>query len=185
MLQLRDIMTSDVISVAPETPLAEVAQLFATEGISGVPVVSAGRVVGVLSATDLVDFSASERGDTGEDGRGPVWGPYEDDVDAAPGHAGFFTDGWPGARSALHSTDREDEADGPANAWGEFTASDLMTRSLFALSPATPLDVAAQFMLERGIHRVLVTEGESLRGIVTSMDFVRVIAKHVQPAPAV
>jgi CBS domain-containing protein len=184
MLQLCDIMTSDVISVAPETPLAEVAQLFATEGISGVPVVSAGRVVGVLSVTDLVDFSASDRGDAGEDGRGAVWAPYEEDVDAAPGHAGFFTDGWPGARSGQHATDRDD-ADSAGTAWGEFTASDLMTRSLFALSPATTIDAAARFMLERGIHRVLVTEGESLRGIVTSMDFVRVVAQQVGPATAV
>ena len=55
-----DVMTKDVISVPPDMPLKEVAKLLTEHGISGVPVVDGGRVVGVVSETDIV---AKESGD--------------------------------------------------------------------------------------------------------------------------
>lgn len=51
----KDIMTKEVVHVAPGTPLAEVAELMGRYDISGVPVVDeAGRVVGVISAKDFL-----------------------------------------------------------------------------------------------------------------------------------
>lgn len=50
-----EIMTRDVISVRPDTPLAEVAAAMGQQGVSGVPVVDeAGRVVGVISEKDFL-----------------------------------------------------------------------------------------------------------------------------------
>jgi CBS domain-containing protein len=48
------LMTTDVLTVGPNTPLKEVAQLLSEHGISGVPVVEKGSVVGVVSQTDIV-----------------------------------------------------------------------------------------------------------------------------------
>jgi CBS domain-containing membrane protein len=49
------IMTLDVVTVAPETPVAEVAAAMGRRGISGVPVVDAGqKVVGVISEKDFL-----------------------------------------------------------------------------------------------------------------------------------
>lgn len=54
-LRARDVMTRPVVSVAPDTPLPEVAERMAREGVSGVPVVDAGgRPVGVISETDFL-----------------------------------------------------------------------------------------------------------------------------------
>ncbi len=51
----REIMTREVVSVHPDTPLAEVAAAMGGRGISGVPVVDdAGRVVGVISEKDFL-----------------------------------------------------------------------------------------------------------------------------------
>lgn len=51
----REIMTREVVSVRPDTPLAEVAAAMGSRGISGVPVVDdAGRVVGVISEKDFL-----------------------------------------------------------------------------------------------------------------------------------
>ena len=51
----REIMTREVVSVRPDTPLAEVAEAMGSRGISGVPVVDdAGRVVGVISEKDFL-----------------------------------------------------------------------------------------------------------------------------------
>jgi CBS domain-containing protein len=50
-----EIMTTDVVTVAPETPVAEVAAAMGRRGVSGVPVVDAGqKVVGVISEKDFL-----------------------------------------------------------------------------------------------------------------------------------
>jgi len=59
MLKLRDIMTRDVLTVPPNLSVREAAEIFATERLGGAPVVKAGRIVGMLSASDLLDFIAA------------------------------------------------------------------------------------------------------------------------------
>jgi CBS domain-containing protein len=55
-MKIRDVMTTDVIAVAPSTPVKEVAeQLFRTR-ITGVPVIEDGWVVGVVSELEIPRF---------------------------------------------------------------------------------------------------------------------------------
>lgn len=49
-----DVMTTQVISVAEATPLEKVAQLLEKHRIKRVPVMRAGRLVGIVSRADLV-----------------------------------------------------------------------------------------------------------------------------------
>jgi CBS-domain-containing membrane protein len=54
-IKAKDIMTVNVVSVTPSTPLAAAAQLMGKEGISGLPVVDEGKkVVGVISQKDFL-----------------------------------------------------------------------------------------------------------------------------------
>lgn len=55
----RDVMTREVASVAPETPVAEIATLLETRRVKRVPVVQAGRLAGMVSRSDLVRALAS------------------------------------------------------------------------------------------------------------------------------
>lgn len=51
----RDVMTRRVVSVASDTPLAEVARILDRRQISGMPVLSReGHILGVVSRTDLL-----------------------------------------------------------------------------------------------------------------------------------
>ncbi len=59
MLKLRDIMTKDVLTIAPDLSIREAAEIFSAERLGGAPVVQGGRIVGMLSASDLLDFIAS------------------------------------------------------------------------------------------------------------------------------
>jgi CBS domain-containing protein len=60
MVRICDLMSRDVITVRPETPLKEVARLLAEHAVSGLPVVSESNVVvGVVSESD---FMIKERG---------------------------------------------------------------------------------------------------------------------------
>lgn len=49
-------MTRDVIYVSPDTPISEIVAILRTEGITGVPVMAQGRVVGVISNSDIIEF---------------------------------------------------------------------------------------------------------------------------------
>ncbi|HEX7217800.1 MAG TPA: CBS domain-containing protein [Burkholderiales bacterium] len=56
----RDIMTAHVVCVAPETPLAEIASLLEKRGVRRVPVLERGRLVGIVSRSDLVQALAAQ-----------------------------------------------------------------------------------------------------------------------------
>lgn len=51
---VRDVMTRRVLCVSPEQPLAEVASLMANKDVDRVPVVSEGRLIGLLTRGDIV-----------------------------------------------------------------------------------------------------------------------------------
>ncbi|MFM0239142.1 CBS domain-containing protein [Paraburkholderia phytofirmans] len=58
-LKVRDVMTTDVVTVQPETQLGEVAGILETRRIKRVPVTDAGRLVGIVSRANLVQALAS------------------------------------------------------------------------------------------------------------------------------
>jgi CBS domain-containing protein len=54
-MQTKDIMTTPVISVGPDTSVKEIAQLLAHHRISAVPVIEGTRrLVGIVSEGDLI-----------------------------------------------------------------------------------------------------------------------------------
>ncbi len=67
MLILRDIMTPDPVTLTPQTSIRDAVEFLRSRGISGAPVVSGTRVVGVVSNSDFVDFT-SDQGVTQTDG---------------------------------------------------------------------------------------------------------------------
>ena len=58
----RDVMTPEVVSVAPDTPAAEIADVLEARRVKRVPVVEAGRLVGMVSRSDLVAALAAAAG---------------------------------------------------------------------------------------------------------------------------
>jgi len=52
----RDIMSPNVISITEDTTITEAAALFAGERIRRLPVLSKGKMVGLLSRSDVLDF---------------------------------------------------------------------------------------------------------------------------------
>lgn len=55
---LKDVMTTEVITIGPQTTLKEAAQLMATKWIRHLPVVEGARVVGIISQRDLTGVLA-------------------------------------------------------------------------------------------------------------------------------
>jgi len=59
MLTAADVMTTEVVSVEPDTPVRDIAELLYTRRISGVPVVEDGQVIGIVSEGDLIGHVAA------------------------------------------------------------------------------------------------------------------------------
>ena len=54
-MKVADIMTKDVITVLPDTPVGDVAGVFRQHSLSGLPVVSAeGELVGLITERDMI-----------------------------------------------------------------------------------------------------------------------------------
>lgn len=185
MVRLRDIMTAEVLTVSPGATIREAMELLCQHHVSGAPVVSGGRVVGVVSASDLLAFASTISGvPTSRDFADPL------DVDRAAleriddpeddgGMVGsaFFTDLWDDAGADVVA--RVENVDSPEwNALEEHDVSEAMTRlPLCTLPPDADARVAAELMVQRQIHRVLVTQDDGIVGIVSSLDFARAVAE--------
>ena len=61
-MKARDVMTSAVVSVGPDTPTREIAKILRDHGISAVPVIdAAGAPIGMVSEGDLIGRDEAER----------------------------------------------------------------------------------------------------------------------------
>ncbi len=175
MLTLGQIMTADPMTIGPETTLRDAVEFLSSQRISGVPVVSGGgRILGVVSASDILAFTASlpgMPGDRDDDG----WELREASLEDDP-YEDSFTGYWEDAgadvvaRMQAHGQPEWDLLD-------EHTVADIMTRRLHAMAPETGLADAAAHMVQAGIHRLLVVERNRLVGVVSAMDFVKAIAR--------
>jgi signal-transduction protein with cAMP-binding, CBS, and nucleotidyltransferase domain len=58
---VRDIMTAGVITVQPETAVAQCMQVMTERRVRHLPVIEAGRVVGMVSIGDLVKAVIAEQ----------------------------------------------------------------------------------------------------------------------------
>ena len=59
--KVADVMTRDVITAPPETPLHEIAALLEKHSIKRVPIINNGQLVGIVSRANLIQAVASTR----------------------------------------------------------------------------------------------------------------------------
>jgi CBS domain-containing protein len=141
-----DIMTSPVITAAPQTPVSEIAALLAEHRISAVPVLEDGRLVGLVSEADLM-----HRHEIGTDLTAPK----------ASGWRRWFT----ADRSAVEYTRSHARR-----------AHDVMTREVVSIAANAGVERIVALFEARGIRRLPVVRGKQLVGIVSRADLIRALA---------
>jgi acetoin utilization protein AcuB len=62
-IPVEDVMTAQVLTLAPDASVAEGARLMRRERVGAIPIVDAGRLVGILTRSDVLDaFAAASPG---------------------------------------------------------------------------------------------------------------------------
>ena len=147
MITANDIMTQEVISISPESEIAQAAKLLLTNRINGVPVINdTGKLVGILCQSDLIIQQKNI----------PI--------------PSLFTllDGFIPLTSSK-KLDKEVEKIAATR------VADAMTADPVTLNPDTGIEEVAALMVEKSYHTLPVVEAGKLVGIVGKEDVLRTL----------
>ena len=154
-MNARDVMTTDVVAVTPDTPLSEIAKLLLGRGISAVPVVdSAGVPLGMVSEGDLIG-----RDETAREARSDWW-------------LALLAEGetlHPDLLASLRNTGQK--------------ARDVMSAPLVMVGEDTSVGDIAKLLIAHRVKRVPVLHDGHIVGIVSRADLLRALALEPE-APA-
>jgi len=163
-MQVRDLMTTLVRTVSPDMRLTELERFLLATRLSGAPVVKDGKLVGVVSRSDVVRQLVVER----------TQAEYAADARFS------------GLASWHHLPDLE-MTEWISEAVGEHLehvhVGDIMVTHVITVSPDADISEAAGLMIQHHVHRVLVVEGDAVRGILSTTDLVRLVAEQSPSKP--
>ena len=152
-MNARDVMTRNVVSITPETPVRKIAALLVKNRISAVPVVdSSGAPIGLVSEGDLIGRKEAER-----EARQDWWLTTLAEGEAVnPEFLASLRLNYP-------------------------TARDVMSAPVITVGEETTLREIAEILTTHCIKRVPVVRDARVVGIVSRADLVRalVLASHM------
>ena len=146
MIQAKDIMTTDLITVSPDMEIVKAAKILLEKGVNGIPVVDGGKLVGILCQSDLI---AQQK-------KLPV--------------PSMFTllDGL----IPLGSTKQFEKAFQKIAAT---TVADAMTADPVTVNPETSVEEIAGLMVDRSFHTIPVVDEGELLGIIGKEDILKTL----------
>jgi CBS domain-containing protein len=147
MLLVKEIMTTDLITVGPDTEVSKAATLLLDNHINGAPVVdSSGKLVGILCQSDLI---------------------FQQKKLSLPS---FFTflDGFI-PLTGMKEMEKE------IRKVSATTVEQVMTPDPVTVQTDTPVQEVASLMVEKRYHTIPVMEGGALVGILGKEDVLRTV----------
>lgn len=144
-MKTKDIMHKRLITASPEMTLKELASLFIHHGITGAPVVDLEGRL--LGVVSQTDLVRHER-----DVAPPEVSSYYIEPEELSIRKGFHVE-----------------------APDDTRVKDVMTPKVITFDERAPVKDIARLMLDKRIHRVLITRHGKLCGIVTTMDMLKVL----------
>jgi CBS domain-containing protein len=167
-VRAKDLMRGDVATLSADDSIETALALFEEARIGGAPVVANGRLVGMLT---LADVSRPEHLNGGRI-------RTERDYELSE----------PSGEERLDELDPDEvfyvKEDYSPEVLGRERVADWMTSGVVSVPAEATLEEVCRVMVERQIHRVCVTEGDKLVGLVSSFDVVRHVAGAERRAPA-
>lgn len=147
MLKAESIMTTEVIAVAPQTGLKELAALFQEHNVSSMPVVNdLDELVGIISTTDLIDCDKTLH---------------------IPTVISIFD--W------VLYLESEKNFEEQVRRISAQTVAEICTTKVVTCSAETPVSEVAEMMVQNKVHLVPVVDGVKVVGVIARLDIIRAI----------
>jgi len=153
-MKVSEVMTKEVATVSPDTPIKKAAAILAEKNVSGMPVVEQGKVVGVFSEEDVLRHIKTTKKDLRL-------------VYPSISSLGIAFQEEVTQRELLEAYEEI----------GNRPVRDVMSKDVVTVAPDISLNEAIVKMVERGINRLPVVERGNLVGIVTRGDVIRGLAR--------
>lgn len=151
----REIMTKSLLAVQEDWTIAELAQFLVSNGISGAPVVNEReQLIGVVSVTDIARHASMN----------------EDRSKSSERH-GFYTN------DLDFDLDYDLLDESSESSMDEHYVKDIMTDTVFDVSPDTSANDVSQAMINNKIHRVFVSENRRVIGVISALDVLAIATK--------
>jgi len=150
-MQVKDVMTTDVITCKPSDSIESAVKLMSEKDISGVPVVDGDKVVGVVTEADIMRLLAvPERS-------GTLWLPSPLEI-------------W--LEIPFKDLMQLRRLQKSVKDMGEQSVGDIMTKDVLAVDPDDDIEDAAAVMMKHKVNRLAVLKGGKLVGIITRDDII-------------
>lgn len=145
MIRAKDVMTTDVITVTPDTTVEDLGRLFIQKRISGAPVVDAeNKLYGIVTENDLIK---------------------QNERFHIPTMIRLFDAFIPlGGDSSIEREIKRMSAS---------KVSEICRKKVVTVEPETPLADIATIMSEEGVHQLPVVSSGKLVGIIGKMDVIK------------
>jgi CBS domain-containing protein len=150
-VKVKEIMKKKVIYFSPSDSIFKVAKIFSQKNISGAPVVENGKVVGVISETDIIKFIRMK---------------FPSSI-ATPQLSLLilnFLKNTFGFREEVKKVSK-------------LRVKDLMSKKVVSISPKASILEAAEKMEKFDVQRLPVIEKGKLVGIISRADLVKTLIK--------
>jgi CBS domain-containing protein len=147
MLKVKDIMTTELITVSPETEIVQATELLLENRINGVPVTDeTGKLVGILCQSDLI---AQQK-------KLPI--------------PSFFT-----LLNGLIPLISDKQLEKQIQKIAAITVAEAMTPNPVTVQPDMNIEEVAALMVDRNFHTIPVVDEGELVGIVGKEDMLRAL----------
>jgi CBS domain-containing protein len=153
-LRAGEIMTKTLVCASPHQDLEDVETLLIEHRISGVPVVDRGRLVGILSRTDIARVKVLMLS---------LDGQVTDQLSSGSQADGF-------------QHEPRAEFQGFRQTITTLKVKNAMQDRVVTCTPESLVSEVAESMLRHQIHRVIVVDHDRPVGIISSLDMVKLVA---------
>jgi len=154
-LHVRDLMTTQVITLKETDTIKHATVLFALHNISGAPVVDEGRhLIGILSETDILELVMKYQKELSVD------------------HPSLYM-----LESPMDDTSDDEDLKKASEAISKTLVKDIMTRMVLTTSPDAMIVDITKEMIKNTVNRVPVLEKGVLVGIISRGDIIFSIYK--------
>jgi CBS domain-containing protein len=151
-MKIEEVMTKEVVACSPDDPVEKIVKLMGEKNISGLPVLEAGRLVGIVTEGDIMKLlSVPESSRT-------LWLPSPLEVILEIP----FKELMQLRKMQKSYTDT-----------GQKPVKEIMSKNIITISPDSELADAASLMSRHKVKRLPVVKNDKMVGIITRDDIIQ------------